>query len=104
MNWLLQIDTELQRIRPNEHPGRIRTTARRIAGIALQQFYHQSSDDFITLIQTAVADPALPDNVHAALERLAARLDANFNSPSVDPISDATIVVEFVKEQLTMDN
>ena len=102
MNWLLQIDTELQRIQPSENPGRTRTTARRIAGIALQQFYHKSSEDFIRLIQSAIDDPVLPTNVHSALERLAARLDPHFNSPSVDPISDAMIVVEFVKAQLTM--
>lgn len=100
MNWLLQIDTELQRIQPGENPGRTRTTARRIAGIALQHFYHQSAEDFIRLIQSAIDDTSLPDNVHYALERLAARLDANFNSPSVDPISDAMIVVEFVKSKM----
>jgi len=99
MNWLLQIDTELQRVRPNENSGRTRTTARRIAGIALQHFYHQSSEDFIKLIQSAIDDSALPENVHSALKRLAARLDANFKSPSIDPISDAMIVVEFIKNK-----
>ena len=103
MNWLLQIETELQRIRPNENPGRTRTTARRIAGIALQQFYHKSSEDFIKLIQSSIDDPALPEHVHSALERLATRLDANFNSPSIDPISDAMIVVNFVKTQSNSD-
>ena len=104
MNWLLQIETELRRIQPNENPGRTRTTARRIAGIALQHYYHQSSEDFIRLIQSAIDDPILPDNVRSALERLAARLSPDFTSPSIDPINDAMIVVEFVKEQLTMNN
>jgi hypothetical protein len=99
MNWLLQIETELQRIQPNENPGRTRTIARRIAGIALQHFYHQSSEDFIKIIKSAVDDVSLPAEVHSALKRLAARLDANFNSPSVDPINDAVIVVEFVKSK-----
>ena len=99
MNWLIQIETELHRIQPNENPGRTRTTARRIAGIALQQFYHQSSEDFIKLIQIAIDDIALPDNVHSALERLATRLSADFTSPSTDPINDAMIVVEFVKSK-----
>jgi hypothetical protein len=98
MNWLLQIDTELQRIQPNENPGRTRTTARRIAGIALQQFYQQSSEDYIKLIQSSIDDAVFPNEVHSALERLAARLDANFKSPSVDPINDAMIVVEYVKK------
>ncbi len=104
MNWLLHIETELQRIQPNENPGRTRTIARRIAGISLQQFYHQSSEDFIRLIQSAIDDTALPDNVHFAIERLAARLDANFTSPSVDPINDAMIVVEYVKQQVRINN
>lgn len=104
MNWLLNIETELQRIQPNGNPGRARTTARRIAGIALQQFYHQSSEDFIKVIQSALNDPALPENIHSALERLAARLDANFKSPSIDPIADAMIVVNFVKTQSNNGN
>lgn len=99
MNWFLQIETELQRVRSDENPGRTRTTARRIAGIALQQFYHQSSEDYIKLIQSAIDNAELPNDVHSALVRLAARLDANFNSPSVDPIGDAMIVVEFVKNK-----
>lgn len=99
MNWLLQIDIELQRIRPNENPGRTRTTARRIAGIALRHFYHQSSEDYIKLISSAINDTTFPSDVHSALERLAARLDANFNSPSIDPINDGMIIVEFVKNK-----
>ena len=102
MNWLLQIETELQRIRPNENPGRTRTTARRIAGIALQQFYNKPSEDFLRLLQNAANDDMLPGDVRFAVERLAARLDENFTSPSIDPVNDAMIVVEFVKKQLTM--
>ncbi len=97
MNWLLQIETELQRVTPNQNPGRTRTTARRVAGIALQQFYNNPSEDFLRLLQTATNDASLPNEVRTAVERLAARLDANFTSPSVDPVNDAMIVVEYVK-------
>ncbi len=99
MNWLLQIETELQRIRPNENPGRTRTTARRIAGIAFQQFYNKPSEDFLRLLQHALHDEILPNDVRSAVERLSTRLDMNFTSPSVDPVNDAMIVVEFVKKQ-----
>lgn len=102
MNWLLQIETELQRIQPNENPGRTRTTARRIAGIALQQFYNKPSEDFLRLLQNAMNEKILPIDVRSAAERLSTRLDVNFISPSVDPVNDAMIIVEFVKKQLTM--
>ena len=97
MNWLIDIEIELKRIRQDENPGRTRTTARRIAGIALQHFYHKQNEDFLRLLQSAVTDEALPQNVVHAIERLTARLDMNFTSPSVDPVNDAMIVVEFVK-------
>ena len=97
MNWLHDIETELQRIQPNENPGRTRTIARRIAGIALRHFYKNSSDDFLRTLQSGINDDALPENIRSALERLTTRLDTNFNSPSVDPLNDAMLVVEFVK-------
>lgn len=97
MNWQVQIETELQRIQPGENPGRTRTTARRIAGIALQHYYKKPSDDFIRLLRSAGKDLDLPTDVRAAIERLITRLDENFTSPSIDPVNDAMFVVEFVK-------
>jgi len=101
MNWLLQIETELQRIQPNENPGRTRTTARRIAGIALQEFYHKPTEDFLRLLQFSLRDATLPNEVGLAIERLTTRLDTQFRSASINPIADAMIVVEFVKKQST---
>jgi hypothetical protein len=98
MHWHILIDNELQRIRHGENPGRTRTTARRIAGIALQHFYGNASDDFLRLIQQGIADENLPVHVRSALGRLGARLDAQFSSPSIDPIGDAMAVVDFVKQ------
>lgn len=98
MQWHILIDNELQRIRRGENPGRTRTTARRIAGIALQHFYDNASDDFLRLIQRGIADGNLPVLVRSALERLGARLDAQFSSPSIDPVGDAMTVVDFVKK------
>ncbi len=97
MNWLLEIDTELGRIRPGQNAGRIRTTARRIAGIALKELYSSPSDNFLQQLHSAVNDEALPDGIREAAERLAARLDANFSSPSIDPVGDAMLIVAHVK-------
>lgn len=97
MHWLLQIETELNRLTPDDNPGRTRTAARRIAGIALQQFYKKPSDDFLRLLQNAMNDTSLPSDVVSAIQRLTTRLDSDFKSPSVDPIGDAMSIVEFVK-------
>ena len=104
MYWLLQIETELNRLTPDDNPGRTRTAARRIAGIALQQFFNKPTDDFLRLLQNAVNDPSLPSDVVAAIQRLTTRLDSDFKSPSVDPISDAMSVVEFVKAGIPPKN
>lgn len=97
MTWLLQIETERKRIQPNQNPGRTRTIARRIAGIALKEFYRSTTDDFVKLLTQAKEDPSLSDTVRSASDRLAARLDEQFNSPSLDPVSDAMIIVEFIR-------
>ncbi len=104
MHWLLQIETELNRLQPNENPGRTRTIARRIAGIALKEFYKSESEDFVRLLQQASDDITLPKDVRSSSGRLAARLSPDFTSPSVDPIGDAKMIVEFVKKQLKIDN
>lgn len=104
MNWLLQIQTELKRIQPNQNPGRTRSTARRIAGIALKEYYKTSTENFLTLIQQASNDITLPKNVRDAALRLAARLSSDFTSPSVNPLGDAKIIVDFVKKQLHIDH
>jgi hypothetical protein len=100
MNWLLQIETELSRLQPNQHPGRMRTIARRIAGIALKEWYQSSGEDFLSLIHQASNDAHLPNDVRASSNRLAARLSSDFTSPSVDPIGDAKSIVEFVKKEI----
>lgn len=100
MSWLIEIETEMKRIMPNENPGRTRTTARRIAGIALKQIFPSSSDDFLKLLHTAAGDDTIPVDVRSAVERLVTRLDTNFTSPSVDPVNDAMIIVEYVRQRL----
>lgn len=97
MNWLNEIDNELQRSVPNENPGRTRTIARRAAGIALKKYYNDAENDFLVLLQRVVQDIEFPEDVRRAAERLSTRLNADFQSPSVDPVSDAKNIIEFVK-------
>ncbi|KAB2922120.1 MAG: hypothetical protein F9K22_12515 [Bacteroidetes bacterium] len=97
MTWLADIETELRRIGPGDPPGRVRTVARRIAGIALQRLYRTEAPDVPAVLRKAMEDDTLPDEVRGAVERLAARLDAQFRSPSTDPIGDAQRIVEYVR-------
>ncbi|MFA6540656.1 MAG: hypothetical protein WCT99_03565 [Bacteroidota bacterium] len=97
MNWLTQIENERRRIQPGENPGRTRTIARRIAGIALKQIYDASVDDFMLLLQRASNDLSLPPDVQHAAARLSTRLSPDFQSPSVDPVGDADIIVTYAK-------
>ncbi|MFA6457249.1 MAG: hypothetical protein WCW40_10550 [Bacteroidota bacterium] len=99
-SWLLKIETELRRAERETHPGRIRTAARRIAGIAIQRYEERADEDYLRMLQHASGNDALPYEVRTSIERLITRLDENFSSPSVDPIADAMIVVEFVKESV----
>ena len=97
MTWLADIETELRRIGPGDPPGRVRIVARRIAGIALQRLYRTEAPDVPAVLRKAMEDDTLPDEVRGAVERLAARLDAQFRSPSTDPIGDAQRIVEYVR-------
>ena len=99
MDWKTTISAELLRIHPGQHPGKIRATARRIAGIALQQIYSSSTADLLSLLQRASNDIAIPDVVRKASQRLSARLSPDFTSESTDPIGDAKIIVDYVKEK-----
>ncbi|NUN70392.1 MAG: hypothetical protein HUU02_11845 [Bacteroidetes bacterium] len=99
MNWLHTIDEELQRLRPGENPGRTRTIARRAAGMALQQLYGSTSGDLLAAVKQCADDPAIPDEVRSAAQRLSARLDTGFRSPSADPVGDAMLIISFVKQR-----
>ena len=99
MDWKSKISTELNRIHPGQNPGRTRTSARRIAGIALEEFYSLHGNDVIALLHKASQDPLLPPPVQEAARRLSARLTPEFTSPSTDPVGDAKTVVDFVKEK-----
>ncbi len=95
--WLIDVSRELAIAKKESHPARVRTASRRIAGVALKQFYKLDENDFIKILQSAAIDLNIPDEARLAAMRLQARVDKNFKSISVDPIGDAMEIVRFVK-------
>lgn len=105
--WLIAIENELRRSRESLNPGRTRTIARRIAGIAIKELQNQFptivfGEDYFRALQVFMNADGIPPPVAAAARRLQERLAPDFTSPSVDPLADATIIVEFVKIRLNI--
>jgi hypothetical protein len=101
--WRDEIEKETQRAHEAEcsgSNGRLRTAARRIAGIALAEFYG-GGGDFPRMLREAMNDAAIPDAVRAAAGRLQSRVLPDFSSASVDPLGDAFIIVAFVERSLS---
>jgi hypothetical protein len=101
-DWMIEIENELRRGRQSQNPGRTRTVARRIAGIAIQELQSQFSnlyfgEDYYRALQAFMNADEIPAPVAEAARRLQERLTPDFTSPSIDPIGDAMMIVEFVK-------
>lgn len=104
-DWLTEIDYELQRGRKSQNPGQTRTAARRIGGIAIKELHkyfphHSFGGDYIRALRDFMNNDTLPVAVVEAARRLQARLSPDFTSPSVDPLGDAMLIVEFVKTRI----
>jgi len=103
--WKRDIEAELERARQSQHPGRTRTAARRIAGIALQEWLKRDQksgapQNYLSALRQFLDAGSVPAEVRQAASRLEARLSPDFVSPSLDPIADAMIIVEFVQKTL----
>jgi hypothetical protein len=101
--WRDEIKKETQRAREagrSGSSGRLRIAARRIAGIALAEFYG-GGGDFPRMLREAMNDTAVPDAVRAAAGRLQSRALPDFTSVSIDPLGDAFIIVAFVDRSLS---
>ncbi len=103
-SWIEEVEKELRSAREalkQGNEGRARTAARRAAGIALQKLSEaqgeSTSGDFISLLRAFSRAPGLPAPVADAAGRLAARIGNDFTSPSLDPIADATAIIEYVR-------
>jgi hypothetical protein len=109
MNWTDEIKLELARAKEAQrggNMGRARTSARRAVGTAIAELQKRNPDkhygrDFITQLRTLAQDDAIPENVRNAADRLQARLSPAFESPSLHPIEDAEIIIQFVFERLS---
>src|SRR5450759_2294330 len=105
-DWLIEIENELRRGRQSQNPGRTRTLARRIAGIAIKELQSQHpnlffGEDYYRALQAFMNADEIPAPVAAAARRLQERLTPDFTSPSINPLDDAMIIVEFVKIRLS---
>jgi len=105
-DWLMEIENELRRVLQSQNPGRTRTVARRIAGIAIKELQGQFppsffGEDYYRALQAFMIADEIPAPVAAAARRLQERLTADFTSPSLDPLGDAMTIVEFVKIRLS---
>lgn len=105
-DWLIGIENELRKGSQSQNPGRTRTVARRIAGIAIKQLQSQLphlffGEEYYRALQAFMNADEIPAPVAAAAQRLQQRLTPDFTSPSIDPLGDAMIIVEFVKTRLS---
>ena len=109
MNWRDEIELEFERAREADrkgNQGKVRTSARRAVGIAIAQLAKEFPEkqygrDFITQLRSLALDPAIPESVRNAADRLQARLSLEFESHSKHPIEDAGIIVQFILERLS---
>jgi hypothetical protein len=107
-SWLVEIKQETERAKKAQeigNAGRLRTSARRIAGIAVQELQarhpHQFfGEDYIRALRAMAASASLPKEVVDAASRLQGKLSEDFSSPSIDPLGDAMIIVGFVQSEL----
>ncbi|MDE3056655.1 MAG: hypothetical protein KGJ59_01680 [Bacteroidota bacterium] len=107
-NWKNDISIELRRAKEAErvgNEGRLRTIARRIAGMALKQLKSQLpqlqlDSDYLSALYAVKKSGAVPQHVADAATRLVTRIAEDFKSPSKDPLGDAMIIVEYVERQL----
>ena len=101
-DWQTEIANETRRALQSSHAGRLRTSARRIAGIALSEYRRtaegvRKEESFLALLTDCANDPSLPEPIRGAAYRLSARVGTDFSSPSVNPMGDADIIVDFVR-------
>jgi len=104
MTRVEEIEKELFRAREAEragNSGRARTAARRAVGIAIEEVQRKDPARFLgstapAQLESLALDQNTPMPVREAAERLRARISAEFRSPSVDPLADATIIITFL--------
>ena len=81
--------------------AKARVAARRAVGIAITEWIRRSDkrnypNDAMRQMRLFLSEEKLPLEVHNAVERLQARIDHAFKSPSSDPIHDAIIIINYL--------
>jgi hypothetical protein len=108
MSWLDEIEAELARGREAErfgNAGKVRTAARRAVGIAVTEYQRRLgnegySGDFMRQVRGLAEDQKLPAEVREAATRLQTRISQEFRSPSLQPLADATVIIDFIRRAL----
>jgi hypothetical protein len=87
--------------------GRSRVAARRAAGIALVEYnrlmpFTQETENYFDLLQAFSNQPAVPEDIQQATQRLSQRVDEQYNLPEdFNLIDDAETLMKFVDEHTT---
>ncbi len=90
--------------------GRSRVSARRAAGVALNEYYRQQgikdpSDNYYHLLLRFSEYPALPDNIRTIARHLCQRVDENYSLPDdINLVKEAEQLIQYFTEQMNMIN
>ncbi len=98
------IDAELGRAAAAKmagNEGKVRVCARRAANAAFTMWLRNNArpgwgPDVISRLRGLSRDASLPAGVREAADRLSSRIDADFGSPSTDPIADSRTIIHFL--------
>lgn len=110
MHWLDEIALELdrgQQAKQTGNDGKARTAARRAAGIAVTQLQNRVPEkrygaDAMQQLRGIAEDLSLPEDVRQAATRLQARVSPDFTSPSQEPLADARVIIDFIRQALDL--
>lgn len=109
VHYLEKIEKELEDARSARNAGnegRARVCSRRSAGFAIAWMRNSNGErvnenDSLNLLRSIQSDEVVPAEVREASKRLTAKVTSEFRYPfPTDPIDDARIIVEYVKNLL----
>lgn len=105
MSWIDEVEREFGQAREagrKGNQGMVRTCARRAAGIAITRLQRttgkQYGNDFLQQLRAVDEDVSIPEAVRSAAHRLQARLSPDFQSLAKDPLADAGIILDYIRE------
>jgi hypothetical protein len=104
----IDIDRELvcaREAQSSGNAGKARTVARRAVGCALNYWlkkYPQDGypADMMRQIRRFSCETQIPTQVRETLFRLETQISAAFESPSTDPLNDATIIISYIRSEM----